>query len=235
MERDISVDILKGIGILLMLFGHTAIPHEVSLWIYGFHMPLFFCASGFFAKDSGFWRSMQKNCKSILIPWLFMFFCYSTMNIAVSILHSGDVLGSLTALKGRYNLFDEDSLWYPTIWFLVCLFMLKTIDALIWCVTKRTDVRLVSGGGDLRPFTIRSIAVFHWYCHGNVPHLWNRSHIPHKGIAQEASTLDGSGGGNSSLFGFYTYRLTCCWHQAQWLSSLSSIDGITYDMGTIPD
>lgn len=170
MERDNSIDILKGIGILLVLFGYTTIPREASLWIYGFHMPLFFCASGFFSKDAGFWCSMQKNSRSILIPWLFMFLGYSALNIAVSILHSGDVMGSLLALKGRYNLLDEDSLWYPTIWFLVCLFMLKTIDALIWSVTKRTDVRLASGG-NLCPFTIRSIAVFHRYRYGNVPLL----------------------------------------------------------------
>lgn len=170
MERDNSIDILKGIGILLVLFGHTAIPHEASLRIYGFHMPLFFFASGFFTKDSGFCRSMQKNCKRILILWLFMFLCYSAMNIAVSILHSGNVWGALLALKGRYNLLDEDSLWYPTIWFLVCMFILKTIDALIWNITKRADVRLVSGG-NLCPFPIHKVAVFHRYCYCNVPHL----------------------------------------------------------------
>lgn len=187
MKRDRSVDILKGIGILLVLFGHTIIPYEVSSWIYGFHMPLFFFASGFFAKDNGFWCSMQKNCSCIIIPWLFFFVCYSLMTITVTILHSGDVLGSLLALKDRYNFLDEDSLWYPTIWFLVCLLILKTIDALWWCVVKRTRVRLVFGVGIYvlsqyikLPFFIDSaMAMFFFYEVGRIFHIngWNQRRV----------------------------------------------------------
>lgn len=108
-KRDISIDLLKGLGILLVLFGHTSIPLEASLWIYGFHMPLFIFASGYFAKNNDFWCSMRKNCKNILIPWLFMSVSYSLMNIGVSILHSGVFDGSLFALRYRYNLLDENS------------------------------------------------------------------------------------------------------------------------------
>lgn len=183
MKRDNSIDILKGLGILLVLFGHTAVPHEVSLWIYGFHMPLFFFASGYFSKCNSFWYSLRKNCKSILVPWLFMFLCYSLMNIGVSILHSGDVLSSLLVLGDRYNLLDEDSLWYPTIWFLVCLFMLKTIDALMWCATMRTSIRLALGGViyvvsqyvELPFFIDTAMAMFFFYEIGRIFHAreWN--------------------------------------------------------------
>lgn len=142
-----SIDILKGLGILLVLFGHTAIPFEVRLWIYGFHMPLFFFTSGFFSKDSRFGSDLLKNCKKILLLWLFMFLCYSCVYIGINIILSGDLWGSFLSLRGRYNLLDEDSLWYPTIWFLVCLFLVKTIDSLVWNVTKRTSIRLLMGGG----------------------------------------------------------------------------------------
>lgn len=36
------VDIAKGIGIFLMVMGHTGIPKIGIQWIYSFHMPLFF-------------------------------------------------------------------------------------------------------------------------------------------------------------------------------------------------
>lgn len=36
------IDIAKGIGIFLMVMGHTSIPKLGGHWIYSFHMPLFF-------------------------------------------------------------------------------------------------------------------------------------------------------------------------------------------------
>lgn len=46
-ERISSIDILKGIGIILVMLGH-ALPHDsfVRTLIYTFHMPLFFWCSG---------------------------------------------------------------------------------------------------------------------------------------------------------------------------------------------
>lgn len=40
------LDIAKGVTIILMVVGHTTVPHIVSDFIYCFHMPLFFIASG---------------------------------------------------------------------------------------------------------------------------------------------------------------------------------------------
>ncbi|MEZ9921131.1 acyltransferase family protein [Vibrio breoganii] len=36
----------KGIGIILVIFGHMNIPHSLAIVIYSFHMPLFFYLSG---------------------------------------------------------------------------------------------------------------------------------------------------------------------------------------------
>ena len=46
------VDIAKGIGIFLMVMGHTGIPRIGNQWIYSFHMPLFFFISGFLFNTS---------------------------------------------------------------------------------------------------------------------------------------------------------------------------------------
>ena len=40
------LDIAKGITIILMVLGHSSIPKPISNWIWSFHMPLFFFASG---------------------------------------------------------------------------------------------------------------------------------------------------------------------------------------------
>lgn len=45
-NRNKWMDTAKGITILLMVLGHTSIPESLSRFIYSFHMPLFFIASG---------------------------------------------------------------------------------------------------------------------------------------------------------------------------------------------
>ena len=47
-QRDITIDIAKGIGIFLVVLGHVPIPMWLVTPIYMFHMPLFFFLSGMF-------------------------------------------------------------------------------------------------------------------------------------------------------------------------------------------
>lgn len=44
--RNSQLDILKGIGISLVLVGHVSRNGVLNNWIYSFHMPLFFFISG---------------------------------------------------------------------------------------------------------------------------------------------------------------------------------------------
>ena len=47
--RVVTFDILKGIGILLVIVGHTFMK-EIGPCIQAVHMPLFFIVAGFFYK-----------------------------------------------------------------------------------------------------------------------------------------------------------------------------------------
>ena len=50
-KRDIRFDWMRGIGILLMIVGHTILVDGFGYrFIYSFHMPLFFLISGYFAN-----------------------------------------------------------------------------------------------------------------------------------------------------------------------------------------
>lgn len=40
------IDIVRGIGIFLVIMGHTYRSNQVLNWIVSFHMPLFFILSG---------------------------------------------------------------------------------------------------------------------------------------------------------------------------------------------
>lgn len=49
-SRDVTFDIMKGIGILLMLVGHLHGIGYARQIIYSFHMPMFFLVAGYFTK-----------------------------------------------------------------------------------------------------------------------------------------------------------------------------------------
>lgn len=70
-KRNDIVDIAKGIGIFLMVIGHTGIPLPLRIWIYSFHMPLFFFISGFFYKRDkyGIGSFVKARCKTLVIPY----------------------------------------------------------------------------------------------------------------------------------------------------------------------
>lgn len=51
MPKDQSVTIAKGIGILLMVLGHSGCPMYMIRFIYMFHVPLFFLMSGYCFKE----------------------------------------------------------------------------------------------------------------------------------------------------------------------------------------
>ena len=45
------LDVLKGIGIILVAIGHIYSNQTVFNWLYSFHMPLFFLAAGWVYKE----------------------------------------------------------------------------------------------------------------------------------------------------------------------------------------
>ena len=50
MNRNESIDILKGIGIILVLVAHS-LGGAILTFAYTFHMPLFFIVTGMFMKN----------------------------------------------------------------------------------------------------------------------------------------------------------------------------------------
>lgn len=69
MARLQHIDIAKGIGIVLVVWGHSLIEFGHYL-IYMFHMPLFFYLSGIFHKSAPLDSFAKKRVKSLLLPLL---------------------------------------------------------------------------------------------------------------------------------------------------------------------
>lgn len=77
--RLTEFDILKGIGILLVIICHTFMK-EIGPYITAFHMPLFFIVAGYFYKQFPFIVHLKKDFRRLVVPYLFI--CIVIMLIA---------------------------------------------------------------------------------------------------------------------------------------------------------
>lgn len=76
MERNKSLDIAKGIAIILMMYGHLRYTiwnmDTVYCWIYSFHMPLFIYITGLLTNVKRGQKTVQiwAKIKKILVPYV---------------------------------------------------------------------------------------------------------------------------------------------------------------------
>lgn len=96
-QRIGYLDIAKGIGILLMIFGYIDRVGVVQTWIYSFHAPLFFIVSGIIVFKQN--KRNIKKVKGLLYPY-FMFSLITIIYIFISelIMHH-DILQILIQVK----------------------------------------------------------------------------------------------------------------------------------------
>ncbi len=65
------IDMLKGLGIILVVFGHTAHAKDtIRILIYSFHMPMFFIISGYLFKTKDKYKNFLKKFMTLLLPYL---------------------------------------------------------------------------------------------------------------------------------------------------------------------
>lgn len=123
------IDVARGIGILLVVFGHSWIAsqsaHEKGkLWevIYSFHMPLFFFISGlFFKPKSGLKVLALQKTSSLLKPY----FVVLSLLLVLRIIHAiGYPISSILPgiygyyLAVVYGISNTLPLYFKPLWFL---------------------------------------------------------------------------------------------------------------------
>lgn len=66
-KRIEEIDILKGMGIILVICGHLAIPYVFLRVIFTFHMPIFIICSGIVFKEEKLKNNILHMLKAYLI------------------------------------------------------------------------------------------------------------------------------------------------------------------------
>ena len=125
------VDIMKAIGIILVIIGHSKyIDFQVKAIIASFHMPLFFFAYGLAIKEKeeytkeSFKKFLISRIRRILVPYFMWALIWSQLSI-----------------KNITNIFygSNETLEYinPHLWFLPCMFLSSVMFELIrWGAIK---------------------------------------------------------------------------------------------------
>ena len=139
-SRNIHIDIMKGIGIILVVFAHTC---EYRGAIYLFHMPLFFMLSGAVLVYAKHDYSLVKRFEGIMVPYfvfsLLWFAYWGLIEARLRPVHDVDlfsgVFGTLDVKWQQFvNIFvakngPEAFLYNVVLWFLPCLFAADWIYA----------------------------------------------------------------------------------------------------------
>ena len=116
-ERVQLVDLAKGLGMILVIIGHSGIPIKLQWWIWSFHMPLFFIISGFLYNHNlniSFIGILTKKTKSLLVPYL-----YFTLIILVLL----SIIKPIFILNILKDGWGGIALWFiPVLFVTECLF-----------------------------------------------------------------------------------------------------------------
>ena len=129
------IDFCRGVGILLVILGHTIPPFNKI--IYGFHMPLFFMLSGFLMWDKKFTR---KTIFTGLKRYIFPYFFLCTINLCLNIVFTRadtakilNYIGGILYSKGSTDYMPNCS----PLWFLTCMFAAGIIFEMINCCPSK--------------------------------------------------------------------------------------------------
>lgn len=133
------LDIAKGIGILLVIIGHClADADNLDIWIYSFHMPLFFILSGWlfsYKKPSVSMAAyVSKKCKTLLFPYFVFTILTILWKYLLYFMLGSQTEGGFDALLWR----SITTYGYHSLWFLPCLFWVEVISYRIELCQKQS-------------------------------------------------------------------------------------------------
>lgn len=148
MKRNETIDIARGIAIILMCIGHANCPDILQKFIYLFHMAFFFITSGyFFNKEKSItqpWDFIVKRIKGLYIPFI-------KWGIIFTFLHNVFLDLKLLTPKSHYygmketlwKAFTTNTRFIPTeemmgpYWFFSCLFYVSLFSLFLFLFSNK--------------------------------------------------------------------------------------------------
>ena len=119
MKREKWADILKGIGAVIVVIGHLVLyDGNAKIYIYSFHMPLFFFISGYlYHQEKSFFQFLLRKVRTLIIPY----FMFAFLSIVITYffetpqMTKGEILKNLFFINGSF-------IFNSSLWFLITMF-----------------------------------------------------------------------------------------------------------------
>jgi fucose 4-O-acetylase-like acetyltransferase len=127
MNRIEWIDMAKGYGIICVIIGHITTP-GITVWIYTFHIPLFFFLSGYLLHSYYSMREfLKRKVKSLLVPY----FCLSILVIFHELFFKNGFDYDLIDVSKEVGSFIIQERHTP-LWFIASLFWANLIIFLVY-------------------------------------------------------------------------------------------------------
>lgn len=162
MQRERSIDIAKGLGILLVVLGHLIDSFNADIpgvygYVYLFHVPLFFFISGLFYHESdSLGKTALNKARRLFVPYLAANVFFWLVEMArvwrMGDMYDGD-LGFRDLLLAVAGLWPVPSMFSRPTWFLLVLFRVSILYKIIqmltgsrkWCMAAISIAAGVAG------------------------------------------------------------------------------------------
>lgn len=133
-------DVAKGIGVLLVVIGHDpGLPFPLLVWIFSFHIPMYFFISGLFVKKENtepFSTCILKSIRGLLVPYCVFSFIFILLDALFR--------DAFSSPKLEFKLFLTGQGGYAILWFFFVLFFERVLlEAMKRLVKNRVALSLI--------------------------------------------------------------------------------------------
>lgn len=182
--RNKNIDVIKGIGIILIVAGHALSPY--SIWFSSWFVQIFFIAAGYTYQEryadawGGVKRLVLKRVRRLYVPWLItgsVITCMNNLLIKMNILTDNPLfleaaegnsygldrlytLQDLLLMLKKVVLFQSAPKISGAIWFLATLFFVEILYVVIEFIGKKVFSAQISLAMDGISLIIYGISVF---------------------------------------------------------------------------
>lgn len=137
-ERDTDLDVLRGIGMFMVVLGHLKPDSFLRTHIYSCHMFIFFFASGMlFNGESNIFKHTWKKMKRLLFPYLVWNFLGQYADYCINATPISDLVNRMFMVDGVIG-------WNAPVWYLLAIFWIDTLFELIHRFLTKKSVLAVS-------------------------------------------------------------------------------------------
>lgn len=136
-KRDLTIDVIRAICIIAMIFGHCSINSGLRRFIFSFHMMAFIFLSGYLYKDNSdsLGKRLWKEIKRLIIPSLIFSIVYIIKNNYEVL---DEVKTLLLGMSFSKNILTDIRSIGP-YYFVLLLFVIKIIYICVSKLSKKTD------------------------------------------------------------------------------------------------